>query len=523
MPILPKGRPLSTVSVVLRLLLPVAALATIHSLSARDAWAIGGQLQFTVVDKDTGQPIACRMHLRNAAGRPHKPPRVPFWNDHFALPGTITLDLPQGNYQFEVEAGPECITVGGHFTMKPFGKDSKRIEIRRFARMSDDGWWSGDLDIRRALNGIELVLTAEDIHVAPVATWWNDENWWAKRKPPETPLVGFEGNRFYHVLCGGQNRPGGEWLLLNQTAPLIIKAEKEEYPSPVEQLKRAHQPPMGWVDVTAPYWWDLPLLVAHGQVDSIQVAHRRLGRETSLAGEQGGKARDMALFPGPWGNARWSHEIYFRLLECGLRIPPSAGSGSGVSPNPVGYNRVYVHVDGPFSYEKWWEGLRAGRVTITNGPLLRPDVNGELPGHVFRADEGERLVLEPAVTLSTRDKISYMEIVKNGQVERSVRFDDYAKSGRLPPLEFTESGWFLLRAVTDVEKTYRFAMTGPYYVEIGAQPRISKQAGQFFLDWVFERARQIRTADEDQQQETLGFHRQARDYWQNLVNRATVE
>ncbi|MCL4192994.1 MAG: hypothetical protein KJZ87_14765, partial [Thermoguttaceae bacterium] len=167
--------------------------------------------------------------------------------------------------------------------------------------------------------------------------------------------------------------------------------------------------------------------------------------------------------------------------------------------------------------------LRAGRVTITNGPLLRPNVNGELPGHVFRADKGDRLLLEPAVTLSTRDKISYMEIVKNGQVERSIRFDEYAKSGRLPPLEFTESGWFLLRAVTDVEKTYRFAMTGPYYVEIGSQPRISKQAGQFFLNWVFERARQIRTADDHQQRETLDFHRQARDYWQDLVNRATAE
>ena len=54
-------------------------------------------------------------------------------------------------------------------------------------------------------------------------------------------------------------------------------------------------------------------------------------------------------------------------------------------------------------------------------------------------------------------------------------------------LHFDRSGWFLVRAVTDLPKTYRFAMTGPYYVEIGPQRRISKSAAQFFVDWVYER------------------------------------
>ena len=36
----------------------------------------------------------------------------------------------------------------------------------------------------------------------------------------------------------------------------------------------------------------------------------------------------------------WTQDIYYALLNCGLRIPPSAGSASGVLPNPVGYNRV---------------------------------------------------------------------------------------------------------------------------------------------------------------------------------------
>ena len=218
-------------------------------------------------------------------------------------------------------------------------------------------------------------------------------------------------------------------------------------------------------------------------------------RDTVITSEKGGRPRDRVRFPDPLGNAQWSQHIYFQLLECGLRIPPSAGSGSGESPNPVGYNRMYVHVDGELTYEKWWQEFRAGRVFVTNGPLLKPSVEGELPGHVFQAEKGGKLDFEIGLTFSTREPVSYFEIIKNGQIEHSVPFSEYSKSGRLPIVHFDRSGWFLLRAVTDSPKTYRFAMTAPYYVEIGDQRRISKTAVQFFLDWVYERARQIKLDD----------------------------
>ena len=161
----------------------------------------------------------------------------------------------------------------------------------------------------------------------------------------------------------------------------------------------------------------------------------------------------------------------------------------------MGYNRAYVHVDEKFGYQQWWDNLRAGRVFITNGPLMKPSVEGQLPGYVFQADMGTTLELQPALTFSTRDPISYLEIIRDGRIVQEIRFDDYAKTGTLPKLSFNRSGWFLIRAVTDTPNTYRFAMTAPYYVEIGGQRRISKQAAQFFLDWVIERARQIKLAD----------------------------
>ena len=493
------------------------------ALPAQPCLAVNyGQLQITVVDRETGKPIPCRVHLKSAAGKPRKPDGVPFWNDHFVVPGKITLKLPLGKYAFEMERGPEYLTRFGEFQIENFADDTKQVDLGRFIDMAALGWWSGDLDVRRSPRDIELLMAAEDLHVAEVITWWNDKSDWGNRPLPKNPLVCCDTNRCYHLLAGGCSRFGTELRLFNLSSPWKRANAGRTYLD-VKSLQAARAQPNLWVDVGKPFAWDLPMLVAAGQVDSIQVAHSHLCRDTLLSHEADGKPRDKKKYDGPRGNVLWSQDIYFRLLDCGLRIPPTAGSGSGEAPNPVGYNRVYVHTGGDFSYEKWWENLRAGRVVVTNGPLVQPKVNGHLPGHVFRAEAGQKLDFEIALTLSTRDPITYLDIIKDGHVEHSVRFDEYSKTGKLPKLQFDRSGWFLVRAVTDVRETYRFAMTGPYYVEIGYQRRISKQAAQFFLDWVYERARQIKQADPKMAGEALEDHRLARDYWQKLVSQANAE
>lgn len=481
-----------------------------------------GQLALTVVDKDTGQPIACRMHVVGPKKKPFKPEKVPYWHDHFVLPGKIVLKLPIGDYTFVIERGLEYLDRDGHFTINHFADDSTQVDLRRFIDMSVDGWWSGDLDVRRPARDMELLMMADDLHVAEVISWQNDRNL-AGNQVPKEPLVRFDGNRYYQLQAEASTRSGTELLLLNLPAPLKLPPANADYPPVMKFLAEAREKGNLWVDASKPFWWDLPMLVAAGQIDSIEIAHSQIARDSIVSNEGAGRPRDRVHYPDPWGNAQWSQEVYFRLLECGLRIPPSAGSGSGDSPNPVGYNRMYVHVDGELTYENWWRELRAGRVFVTNGPLLKPSVENELPGHVFQAEAGAKLDLEIGLTLSTRDPIRYLEIIKNGKVEHSIPFEVYSKTGQLPKLQFDRGGWFLVRAVTDLPKTYRFAMTGPYYVEIGYQRRISKQAVQFFLDWIFERARQIKLADPEQQQEVMKWYRQARDFWQDLLSKANAD
>ena len=81
--------------------------------------------------------------------RPKKIEGYPFWADHFVFPGKITLNLPTGFYTFELERGPEYYNVTGNFTIERFADDSKEVELRRVVDMSDEGWWSGDLHLRR--------------------------------------------------------------------------------------------------------------------------------------------------------------------------------------------------------------------------------------------------------------------------------------------------------------------------------------------------------------------------------------
>jgi hypothetical protein len=513
----------------------VCAIALfIATVSTSPVWAAGrgGELTLFVTDRDTGQPVACRMSLRNGRSVAQKPPKLPYWHDHFVFEGSLTLKLPSGNYTFEIGRGPEYLTRSGNFTINEFAEDTHDVDLKRIVDMSSEGWWSGDLDVVRPEKDLPLLMEADDLHVAEVfgaAAGKSAAKPSKTSKPaPSSSSIGAAGkasawvsapnSRYYHRLGQAEARSGNLLLFcgLNEALPLDVKSNDL---APLwTAAGEVHAQSEAWVDVARAFSWDLPLLVAEGSVDSIELANRHLAHDTTMGDEAGGKPRDKDRYAGVAGIGRWTENIYYHLLNCGLRIPPSAGSGSGEAPNPVGYNRMYVQVDGPFSPEKWREGLEAGRVVVTNGPLMRPKVEGEYPGHVFQVDAGQECELEIGLTLSTRETIDYIEVIRDGEAIYNVRLDEFVgKQGRIPPLKFRQSGWFLARAVTSANKTYRFASSGPYYVEVGERPRISLASARFFRDWAQERAKLLKgTAPAA----TLERYQAAIGFWQKLVEQA---
>ena len=502
----------------------LAGLSISCAIATRAAAGPGGVLKLEVVDRDTKQPLACRMHLTNAAKKALKAPKVPFYHDHFVFDGSIAIKLPKGEYDFDIERGPEYLVRHGHFTMDDFSDDTQTVDLGRFVNMAADGWWSGDLDVQRPAKDLQLLMRADDLHFVQLVTWPGGKSLLAK-SILKGPVVQFDETYFLHLAAGVDARAGGQLLFFNTAEPLDLAGADSEFPPQQASIETAKRQTGAWVDARNAFGWDLPIWIASGGLDSIELAGSHLGRKSAAANESGGKPRDKLLFPDPTGVGRWNERIYYHLLNCGLHVVPTAGSGSGTAANPLGYNRMYVHVDGPISYDKWWDGARAGRVVVTNGPIIRPNVEGELPGHVFHAPEGSRVELEVGLSLSTRDPVAYLEIIKDGTLAQQYRLDEWAQmGGKLPPLVFDESGWFVIRAVADVPSTYRFASTAPYYVEIGGQPRISRSSVQFFVDWLAERtaAVEARVSDERQRKAVLQFHEKAHKFWQDLLARSNA-
>lgn len=480
-----------------------------------------GKITLRCVDAQTKQLLAARIHIHNSRGRPVLPRDSVRWKDHFVFDGEVTLELSVGNYTFELEHGPEYRIRSGSFQILPKGDNVETLTLERYVDMRAEGWWSGDLHIHRDPRDIDLITRAEDLDVAPVITWWNKKNLWTSRKPPQPLVAKLPGKRFVDYMAGEDERGGGALLFFHLNEPLPIREATREYPSSVKFLRMAKSFSDVHVDAEKPFWWDLPLWLSTGMIDSIGLAHNHMWRDGVLDNEAWGKPRDKNLYPSPHGNALWSQDIYYHVLNCGMRIPPSAGSASGVLPNPVGYNRVYVHCGEDCTYESWLANLRDGKVVVTNGPMLRPKANGELPGHVFTATAGEQLELQPTLKLALREKIDYLEYVKDGRVVRTIPL--HLIRGKLPAIRFDESGWFIIRAVAKHPKTYRLASSGPFYVEFDGKPRISRASTQFFLDWLTERARMLPREPRDEFSETIQEFRKARDFWRGLVSQANAE
>ncbi len=290
----------STLPSVIACSLAVLVVSPIHAAPRAD-----GQLEIEVVDIATGQPIPARLHLLDARKRPVKLnlPGTAEFGGHFYIDQKLTLPLRRGQFTFEIDAGPEYRAQSGHFEIERHADDSKRIDVTRFAHLDQEGWFAADLDFDRPPRDMPLILRAEHLHDVQLS-------------------------RFAQVLPRGLVQPVIEKPVARRDGPAEIQI------------------------APAPEAWNLPVWLAGGKLDAIQLIHRHSGAD-ERADRNGdtGRPRDQAMFPGRFGRGRWAAEIYYHVLNCGFRLPPVAGSGSGANDHPVGANRVYVHCGDRFTPE----------------------------------------------------------------------------------------------------------------------------------------------------------------------------
>jgi hypothetical protein len=434
------------------------------------------------------------------------------------------INLPTGTYTLVAERGPEYrpfrSTIAGRA-----GKDvTVAVRVSRWRDMNRNGWFSGDLHNHRRSEDMPLLLLAEDLNLAPTLSDWV----WDDRQRSE-PVQGGEvirqvdSTHVFSVLDKEVERlkagPGAVDLLgLRSRIPFngyLLHPTNDVF------ARQAHAQG-GWVDAEKIVWRDSAALAAMGHIDFAGIVYNHFNRQDveTETDSWGMIPKSRPEFKTPAGMPLWAMEVYYRLLNCGFRLPVSGGSASGVKAAPLGYNRVYVKINGPFGYEQWFQALKAGRSFATNGPMLFLTVDGAEPGAVLRLPGNRGRRVRVRAEASSAKSLDRLEIIFKGRTLKTVR-----GAGKLAAdfvVDVDDTGWFAARAFERPDHTVRFAHTSPVYVEVAGRTGLVRDDAQFFVDWMereiafYDRLDGFR--DPSHREAMLALFRSAQRVYSSLLN-----
>ena len=494
-----------------------------------------GSLHVTIVDHDTGRGVAARCYLTD--------PTNQFWSPvgainyvkpperNFITTGEFKIALPPRVYKLAVERGPEYRAVTRDIEIRSGEARGEKIELTRWINMNARGWYSGDLHNHRDWQEMDQLLLAEDLNLAPTLTHWVWEDGYISRAPKVEAAEAFHRVDDAHVYSIVDTeierlREGpGAVDLVGLTAPVSFGGYRL-FPPSNEFTKAAHTQG-GWVDAEKITWRDGAALVALGQVDFAGIVHNHFNRhgvETETA-PWGKIPKEKPEYETPKGMAVWTMDVYYKFLNCGFKLPVSAGSASGVKASPLGFNRVYVHMAEKFGYRPWFRALKAGHSFGTNGPMLFLAVNGKEPGETIVVPAGAGKTakkLKVHVAAGSAGELDTLEVVWKGQVIKSVVATGASSTlAADAEIDAKETGWVAARAFEKSSPSIRFAQTSPVYVQVGTSRGIVAEDVKFFLNWLDREIefykRQPGFKTESHRQAMLGFFRQARAVYQKTL------
>jgi len=227
---------------------------------------------------------------------------------------------------------------------------------------------------------------------------------------------------------------------------------------------------------------------------------------------------------------RATAEVWYRLLNCGFRIPTGAGSDTMANyaslHGPVGLVRVYARMPkGPISGDGFLSALKQGHTFATNGPLLGFKLGDKEPGdELSLSADGSKVKF--SAWMRSIVPIDHLEIICNGLVVQNLKMNAARDSATVEDtIPISRSGWCLLRAVSDqaehpVLDIYPYATTSPIYVSVEGAPVESKTDAAYFVAWI-ERLTQAVWANRDwnseaEKQAVLKVLEQAQEVYEKL-------
>lgn len=423
-----------------------------------------GDLKLSVFD-EIGRPTAARVGIYDSTGR------IPLLNDQalkiptledsrqefvlakdriswphenrrvFYIDETFHTQLPVGTYQVVVGRGIEYQFNTRTINIVADKETDLSINLSRFSNMPANGWYSGDPHIHASRSRktdsktLLAMAQAEDLHVANIMQ------------------MGTVGHSYYHQYAWGKMGQYGK--------DIFTLVPGQEDPRTTRMGHTLH------LNLKAPVR-NPERYYLYNEVFS--AVHKQGG----LSGYAHGGPKSMVL-ELPFGaidfieilqNGEVYTEQWFKALNLGFKLTPVSGSDYPYIDNLIGSVRTYVQTGKQYSPQAWFDGLKDGKLFVTNGPLLSLTVNGNGIGSELNIGRGGNLKIEASVHLNPEiDKLDKIELIQQGKVIAQVK----AVNGE-QVLELTHNvnavkgSWFVIRATGKREQI--LAYSAPVYVEV---------------------------------------------------------
>ena len=387
----------------------------IEALPEADRW-----VRVHVVDDVTGLPTSARIHLRTPDGR-YLPPyghrheiNDRWFEDYGAdcllgatpyayVPGAFDVELPTGDVLVEAARGFDTLPVRTRLSVDPATTElTVRLGSRIDRRAS--GWISADTHVHFLSPDTALLeAKAEDVQIVNLlAAQWGDLY---TNVGDYTGRMARCSDDDAIVWVGTENRQHflGHINLLGRTSPTTGRMATAGPPEsllgdPVQaaladwaQAARAEGGlaivphfPVPYAEVVA----DAVL----GHVDALEVRDFQAGVDSFAVGE------------------------YYRLLNAGVRVAIVGGTDKMSAGMPLGGVRTYARVgDGPISFHRWADAVRAGRTMTSTGPFIHLTVDGIEPGgDIHLPASGGTLEVQAVATAPM--PLRRLQVIYNGNV-----------------------------------------------------------------------------------------------------------
>ncbi|MEZ6039969.1 MAG: CehA/McbA family metallohydrolase [Planctomycetaceae bacterium] len=482
-----------------------------------------GILRGTVVDDDQRVPARvtvisgdgmCRFGGQYAekstlTKKPIIYPPIGGWQrmTYFYSDGTFELKVPPGEIEVIVERGFHHQRGRVSPSIASGQIVDLAVSCEPLVDMKQLGWISGDTHVHWVTNQwnvdeplelLALVQRAEGLMVANNLTLlqrYANEAFIKPSQAPMGPVAEFSDTSF-HIQMGEEYRNEDlyghlnflniDWLVQPiGTGSIIAGPDAIDYPLNRTAIQACRQ--QGGISIEAHGTGgnkDVPVNVIHNLTDSLD---------------------------------QMEPEMYYRLLDCGFRLPLTNGSDHPA--RPLGAARCYAKVDGQFYYPKWIEAVRQGRTFTTSGPLIFLTVDDHQIGDVVTAGHQQSLTIRAHVI--SREPIGQFQIISNGDVIAETYTEQTTAELELAVAP-TESCWIVARCShrDDGNADWGFgnfnaitgpgiAHTSPIYVEVDGRVRFDPAAAAFWQDQIRDHLRDVqakgRFATESQLAEAVRY------------------